>query len=238
MRSLFRRAAMGIVRFLMWLLLRMEVAGLENIPAEGAVILAISHTNFLDPVLVGALCPRPVEAVTKIENLRLFFFGPLIWLYGVIPIRRGEVDRRALGGAVEVLRRGDVLLIAPEGTRSGVGRLQKGRGGLAYVAARTGASIVPIGIVGVENFWRNLPRLRRTSVQMELGKPFRFVAHGRPLDRQSLAQMTTEAMYQIAAVLPPERRGLYADLEAATEEWLEFPGGVSNLKRAREESCG
>jgi 1-acyl-sn-glycerol-3-phosphate acyltransferase len=230
MRSLFRRAAMGIVRFLMWLLLRMEVAGLENIPLEGAVILAISHTNFLDPVLVGALSPRLVEAVSKVENLRLFFFGPLIWLYGVIPIRRGEVDRWALSRAVEVLRRGDALLIAPEGTRSGVGRLQKGRGGLAYVAARSGAPIVPIGIVGVENFWRNLPRLRRTSVQMVLGKPFCFVAHGRPLDRRALAQMTTEAMYQIAAVLPPERRGLYADLEAATEAWLEFPGGVSNLE--------
>jgi 1-acyl-sn-glycerol-3-phosphate acyltransferase len=230
MRSLFRRAAMSIVRFLMWLLLRMEVAGLENIPREGAVILAISHTNFLDPVLVGALCPRPVEAVSKVENLRLFFFGPLIWLYGVIPIRRGEVDRQALSGAVEVLRRGDVLLVAPEGTRSGVGRLQKGRGGLAYVAARTGAPIVPIGIVGVENFWHNLPRLRRTSVKMALGQPFRFVARGRSLDRRALSQMTTEAMYQIAATLPPERRGLYADLEAATEEWLEFPGGVSNLK--------
>ncbi len=237
MRQLFRRVAMGIVRFLMWLLLRMKVVGLQNIPLQGGVILAISHTNFLDPVLVGALCPRPVEAVSKLENLHLFFFGPLIWLYGVIPVRRGEVDRRALNEAVEVLRRDEVLLLAPEGTRSGVGRLQKGRGGLAYVAARTGAPIVPIGIVGVENFWRNLPRLRRTSVQMVLGQPFCFAAHGRSLDRRVLAQMTTEAMYQIAATLPPERRGLYADLEAATEEWLEFPGGVSNLKQVVGANC-
>jgi len=229
MRLWFRRVVKPIIRFLIWLLLRMEVKGLEHIPSEGAVILAISHTNFLDPVLMMAVCLRPLEAVSKLENLRLLFFGPLIWLYGVISIRRGEVDREALSAAIELLRRGEVLLIAPEGTRSGVGRLQKGRGGLAYIAARAGALIVPVGIIGVEGFWRNLVRLRRTPVQMALGQPFRFAARGRQLDRRALAQMTDEAMYQLAATLPPERRGRYADLEAATEEWLEFPGGVSNL---------
>lgn len=229
MRLWFRRVVKPIIRFLIWLLLRMEVKGLEHIPSEGAVILAISHTNFLDPVLMMAVCLRPLEAVSKLENLRLLFFGPLIWLYGVISIRRGEVDREALSAAIELLRRGEVLLIAPEGTRSGVGRLQKGRGGLAYIAARAGALIVPVGIIGVEGFWCNLVRLRRTPVQMALGQPFRFAARGRQLDRRALAQMTDEAMYQLAATLPPERRGRYADLEAATEEWLEFPGGVSNL---------
>lgn len=229
MRLWFRRVVKPIIRFLIWLLLRMEVKGLEHIPSEGAVILAISHTNFLDPVLMMAVCLRPLEAVSKLENLRLFFFGPLIWLYGVISIRRGEVDREALSAAIELLRRGEVLLIAPEGTRSGVGRLQKGRGGLAYIAARAGALIVPVGIIGVEGFWRNLVRLRRTPVQMALGQPFRFATRGRQLDRRALAQMTDEAMYQLAATLPLERRGRYADLEAATEGWLEFPGGVSNL---------
>lgn len=229
MRLWFRRVVKPIIRFLIWLLLRMEVKGLEHIPSEGAVILAISHTNFLDPVLMMAVCLRPLEAVSKLENLRFFFFGPLIWLYGVISIRRGEVDREALSAAIELLRRGEVLLIAPEGTRSGVGRLQKGRGGLANIAARADALIVPVGIIGVEGFWCNLVRLRRTPVQMALGQPFRFAARGRQLDRRALAQMTDEAMYQLAATLPPERRGRYADLEAATEEWLEFPGGVSNL---------
>lgn len=225
----FRRIVKPLIRFLMWLLLRMEVRGLEHIPSEGTVILAISHTNFLDPVLVMAVCPRPLEAISKLENIRLFFFGPLIKMYGAIFIRRGTVDRKGLHAAIEVLKRGEVLLIAPEGTRSGVGRLQKGRGGLAYLAARTGALIVPVGIVGVEGFWHNLPRLRRTPVEIVLGRPFRFVTRGRSLDRRALAQMTTETMYQLAATLPPERRGLYADLEAATEEWIEFPGGVSNL---------
>ncbi len=232
MRSWFRRIVKPVIKFLMWLLLRMEVTGLEHILAEGPVILAISHTNFLDPVLMMAVCPRTLEAVSKLENLRLFFFGPLIWLYGVISIRRGEVDREALVRAIEILKRGEVLLIAPEGTRSGVGRLLKGRNGLAYIASRTNAPIVPVGIVGVERFWHNLPRLRRTPVQMVLGQPFRFAVRGRSLDRQALAQMTAEAMHQLAATLPPERRGRYADLERATEEWLEFPGGVSNLVSA------
>jgi 1-acyl-sn-glycerol-3-phosphate acyltransferase len=210
----------------------MEVEGLERIPPDGPVILAISHTNFLDPFLAMAVCPRPVESVSKIENYQLFILGPLIRLYGVIPIQRGEVDRRALSMSVEVLKQDKVLIIAPEGTRSGVGRLQKGRGGLAYVAARADALIVPVGIVGGEGFWRGLARLRRTPVKMVLGLPFRFAPRGRSLDRHALAQMTTEAMYQLAATLPPERRGLYANLEKATEDWLEFPGGVSNLAGA------
>ena len=232
MRLWFRRVVKPVIRFLIWLLLRLEVTGLENIPCDGSAILAISHTNFLDPVLAMAVCPRPVESVSKIENFQLFIFGPLIRLYGVIPIRRGEVDRWALREAVEVLERGRVLIIAPEGTRSGVGRLQRGRGGLAYIAAQTGTLILPVGIIGVEGFWPNLVRLRRTPVKMVLGQPFRFAARGRSLDRQALSQMTTEAMHQLAATLPPERRGRYADLEAATEEWLEFPGGVSNLAGA------
>jgi 1-acyl-sn-glycerol-3-phosphate acyltransferase len=233
MRRGYRRIMKALIRFLMWLLLRMDVNGLEHIPSEGAVILAISHTNFLDPVLAMAVCPRSLESIGKVEVLRLFLLGPLIKMWGAIFIRRGEVDRQALSAAVEVLKRGEVLLIAPEGTRSGVGRLQRGRGGLAYIAARAGALIVPVGIVGVEGFWHNLVRLRRTPVRMTFGRPFRFAARGRPVDRQVLVEMTTEAMYQLAAVLPPGRRGLYADLENATGEWLEFPGGVSNLVGAK-----
>ena len=154
MRVWFRRIVKPLIRFLIWLLLRMEVRGLEQMPSEGAVILAISHTNFLDPVLTMAVCSRPLEAISKLENLRLFIFGPLIKIYGAIFIRRGTVDRQALNVAIEVLVRGEVLLIAPEGTRSGVGRLQKGRGGLAYIAVQTGAPVVPVGIVGVEGFWQ------------------------------------------------------------------------------------
>jgi len=229
MRQSFRAVIKVIVKFLIWLLLRLEVEGVEHIPPEGAAILAISHTNFLDPVLAMAICPRPVESVSKIENFRLFILGPLIRWYGVVSIRRGEVDRVALRGAAEVLKRGRVLIIAPEGTRSGVGRLQRGRGGLAYIAARTRALVVPVGITGVEGFWRNLVRLRRTPVKIVLGQPFRFVVSARTPDRKMLAQMTTEAMYQLAATLPPERRGRYANLHEATERWLEFPGGVSNL---------
>jgi len=232
MRLVFRVVVKVIIRFLMWLLLRMEVVGLEKIPTESAAILAISHTNFLDPVLVFATCPRSVEALSKMENLRLFFFGPLIKMYGAIFVRRGEVDRKALAAAVDVLNQGNLLIVAPEGTRSGVGRLQKGRGGLAYIAARAGVVIIPVGIVGVEGFWKNLPGLRRTSVRMVFGQPFRFVAGGKELNRQVLTEMTTEAMYQLAAILPPARRGLYADLENATQNWLDFPDGVSNLERA------
>lgn len=233
MRRWFRGAIKAIIKFLVWLLLRLEVEGLEQIPDDGAAILAISHTNFLDPVLVFAVSPRPVEALSKVENRRLFVLGPMINWYGAIFVRRGEVDRSALRAAVQVLKRGELLIIAPEGTRSGHGRLLKGRGGLAYIASRADVPIVPVGIVGVEGFWINLFRLRRTPVKMTFGQPFRFDLPPGPVDRRTMDQMTTEAMYQLAAVLPPERRGRYADVENATEALLQFSGGASNLQRAK-----
>jgi 1-acyl-sn-glycerol-3-phosphate acyltransferase len=232
MRGWFRGSVKAIVKFLVRLLLRLEVEGLEQIPDEGASILAISHTNFLDPVLVFAVSPRPVEALSKVENKRLFILGPMINWYGAIFVRRGEVDRGALSTAIQVLERGELLIIAPEGTRSGDGRLLRGRGGLAYIASRTGVPIVPVGIVGGEKFWPHLFRLRRTPVEMTFGRPFRFDLPPGPVDRRAMDRMTTEAMYQLAALLPPERRGRYADLENATETLIWFPDGTGNLEGA------
>jgi 1-acyl-sn-glycerol-3-phosphate acyltransferase len=215
------------------LLLRLDVEGIENIPSEAPVILMINHMSFLDPFVIVASMPRQVTAMSKIENFSIPVWGLVFKLYGAIPVRRGEVDRRALRQALEVLKTDTMLLIAPEGTRSQNHALQKAHNGLAYIAYRSQAAIVPIAITGAPEFRYRITRLRRTPVNLKLGKPFHFRDAGRRPHRETWASMTREAMYQLAALLPPEHRGIYGDLENATENYLQFvDGGRGNLPRS------
>jgi 1-acyl-sn-glycerol-3-phosphate acyltransferase len=210
------------------LLLRLKVEGIEHVPMQGPVILVINHINFLDPFVVAASLPRPLTAMSKIENFSLPVFGWIFKLYGAIPVRRGEVDRQALKQALEVLQEGTMLLLAPEGTRSPDQALQTAHDGLAYIAHRSQATIVPVAITGTPGFAHNIKRLRRTPVNIKLGNPFYLQAGSRRLQRPTMTAMTTEAMYQLAALLPSEHRGVYADLEHATERYIRFPDASSS----------
>jgi 1-acyl-sn-glycerol-3-phosphate acyltransferase len=221
------------------LLLRLRIDGLENVPAEGPVILMINHVHFLDPFVVVALMPRPITAMSKIENFSLPLMGIVFKLYGAIPVRRGKVDRRALRQALNVLSEEAMLLLAPEGTRSPNQALQVAHNGLAYIAHHANAAIVPTAITGTPEFGHHLKRLRRTPVHIKLGKPFQLCSDSRRLTRESLVAMTTEAMYQLAALLPPDYRGVYADLEQATEYHIQFfDGDGSNLPPSCQQQTG
>jgi 1-acyl-sn-glycerol-3-phosphate acyltransferase len=225
-----RRFCNSGLRLVFKVLLKLEIVGLENVPSDGPLVLMISHTNFLDPLLAGALMPREVVMMSKAENFSYPIMGILVRLYGAFPVRRGEADRQAIRDSLVVLDNGEVLLMAPEGTRSGHGRLQKGHDGMTFIALRADAPILPMAIMGGERFWANLSKLRRTPVKVVIGKVFRFSPERGPVRRAAMSKMTEEAMYQLASLLPPERRGVYSDLHSATEEYLAFPlGSSSNL---------
>jgi 1-acyl-sn-glycerol-3-phosphate acyltransferase len=225
-----RRFFNKCLRFAFWVALRLKVEDARNIPARGPTILMINHTNFLDPFVVVASMPREVTAMSKIENFSIPVLGWIFKWYGAIPVRRGEADRRALKEALDVLKTDTLLLIAPEGTRSPNRALQSAHDGLAYIGHRSQALIVPVAITGAPDFSHNIRRLRRTPVNLQVGQPFSFHIDGRRLEREAMTAMTNEAMYQLAALLPPENRGIYADLEQATENYIQFPeGSVSNL---------
>jgi 1-acyl-sn-glycerol-3-phosphate acyltransferase len=131
-------------------------------------------------------------------------------MMGPVWVRRGEVDREALRKALEILERGEVLGVAPEGTRArGPYALQKGKVGAAYLATRADVPIVPLGITGTENIKRDLPRLRRAYVRVVVGQPFRLPESGR-VRSQKLHEYTDLIMYRIAELLPEEYRGVYA----------------------------
>jgi 1-acyl-sn-glycerol-3-phosphate acyltransferase len=217
-----RRVIHLILRFLVHILIKPEIEGLENVPRTGPVLLLISHTNFLDGPLACALIPRVVIPMGKVELFEIAVFGQLLRWYGAFPVRRGEVDLQAFRYSFEALGKGYVLIIAPEGTRSGHGRLQQGKHGTAYIATRMDVPLVPMAIIGGEHFHSSLSQLRRTPVRVVLGPAFRLRKRGKVVRREVLHQMTREIMYQMARLLPPERRGAYSDLSKATEEYIVY----------------
>jgi len=224
--TLARRMMNVTLHGLTSLLCRADVAQLVKVPERGPLILVANHVNFLEiPVLYTRLGSRPLAVFTKAETWDNPFKRLLFDLSKAIPVQRGEADVAALRRAVEVLESGHILAIAPEGTRSGHGRLQRGHPGVAMVALRSGAPLLPLAYYGGEQFWRNLPRLRQTDFHVVVGRPFMLNAKGVKVTREVRQQMTDEIMYQIAALLPPAYRGYYSDLSAATETFL-FPATI------------
>ena len=232
-----RWISVTVVKLLARILLKVEVAGLERIPASGPVILAINHVNFIDAPLLYALLPRKITGLAKVELWDKPVLGLVASSWRAIPIRRGELDLNAVRLALHALREGKVLGIAPEGTRSHHGRLQRGRPGIVLLALRApDALILPMAIYGHEYFDRNLRQLRRTEVNLVFGQGFHLNPGSGRITHEMRQQMTNEIMMQIAALLPPQYRGVYSDLTAATERYLRFPvGATSNVRLALNE---
>ncbi|MBN1203254.1 MAG: 1-acyl-sn-glycerol-3-phosphate acyltransferase [Anaerolineae bacterium] len=204
------------------LLVKADVHGLEHIPAAGPTLLVMNHIAAIDPfVVVGVVRPRFVVPMSKIENYRHPVTGLMARSWGAYPVRRGEVDRQALGSTVALLDQGYPVLIAPEGTRQIA--LAEAKDGMTYVAIKAGAVIVPIGLEGTDQFPRSLKRLRRAHVTVRIGRAFRFrTGEQKRIPRDELRHMTREAMCQLAALLPEYRRGAYSDLDRQTTDYLEF----------------
>jgi 1-acyl-sn-glycerol-3-phosphate acyltransferase len=200
-----------------------QVDGLEFLPKQGPAILMINHIAFVDPIIVLHLVPRNIVPLAKIEVYNYPIVGIFPRLWGVIPVHREESDRRAVQRALEVLRSGEMILVAPEATRSP--QLQEGKVGVAYLASRTGAPIIPVAIDGTVGFpaLRFTARWRQPGAMIRFGRPFRYRLDLRHPGKEQLRLMTDEAMYILARMLPEKRRGVYANLEMASEttiEWL------------------
>lgn len=193
-------------------LLDVEVFGRENVPPSGPLIVVVNHISFLDPPLAGAYFPRDLRMMAKVELFETPVVGKLVSGYGAFPIRRGEGDAQALKYSLRTLRQGGALFLAPEGTRSADKQLQRGKEGVALLAVRTGAPIVPVGIAGQEKWLYRLRRLRRAHVQMRIGAPFLLESPVRRPARLMLTEMTDAIMQRLARELPARYRGEYATI--------------------------
>ena len=209
--GLYYRFLRAIVRVVFKLFTDWEIVGLENVPPDGPFISVSNHTHWLDPPLLLGSMPRRIWPLVADKWRRRPVIGQLMASAGAIFVLRGEVDRRALRQAMAVLEQGRVLGIAPEGTRSKTGALQRGRGGAAYIACLMDVPLLPVGIIGVEKALGELRRLRRPRVKVVIGRPFALPILPNKASSRSkcLREHTTQIMHRIAELLPEEYQGLY-----------------------------
>ncbi len=214
------RILMAGLHFGMWLWLDLEKQGWENIPRSGPVIMMINHVAFLDPVLLTGMMPRSMVSMAKVEAYEDWLLGPILHSFDSIPVNRGAADLSALRRVLDALEAGLAVLIAPEGHRSETGGLGEAHEGIAFVAYRAKVPIVPVGISGTPDFKSRYWKMQKTHVTYRFGRPFYLDARGERVSAEILKHMTDEAMYQLAALLPPEQRGLYTDLSQATTRYI------------------
>ena len=192
------------------LLLKEEVRGLENIPAQGPFLLVFNHLSMVDAPLILIHEPHQMAGMMTDKYADSPFISWLANLMGIVWITRGEADLQAIRASLGHLRSGGILGVAPEGTRSMVASLQPGKTGAAYLADRAGVAVVPVGIAGSEQVLHNVRRLRRTAVKFTVGPPFHLPAGGRAKG-EKLEEYTELIMQRIAELVPPEYRGVYAN---------------------------
>jgi glycerol-3-phosphate dehydrogenase (NAD(P)+) len=151
---------------------RLRRLGREHIP-DGGVVLASNHRSFLDPFAVGCCLRRPVYFVAKQELFRNPMLGWLLNCMGAFPIRRGEADEESMDTAVQLLDRGDAVVIFPEGTRIQAGSLGTPKRGVGRLALQSGAPVVPIAVAGSERA-RAGWRIKPVKVHVRFGPPLTF----------------------------------------------------------------
>jgi len=219
--TLLGRLADGLICLLVHVLCRIDGKQIERIPMRGPLILIANHVNFLDaPVLHCLFRPRKVIGLAKAEAWENPLLGWLFDQWEAIPIRRGVADIGALRRALSVLKLGGILAVAPEGTRSRHGRLQRGRSGIVTLALKSGAPLLPVVVYGGEAIGENARRFRRTPFHIRVGEPFSIKIGGERLTSELRQRITDEIMMRMAALLPPQYRGEYANRDSVIETYL------------------
>lgn len=219
-RPWFYYFANSALRVVFRIILDVEVRGLENVPPAGPLIIAISHSSFVDPLVTAAHIRRDITPMAKAEAFSTPLLKWIVEWYGAFPVRRGEVDLAAFKTALSILHNGQAMIIAPEGHRSESGSLQRGREGAIMLSLRSGAPILPVAIYGGKLFWKNLARFRRTSMWLHIGEPVLPADLGRKPNREQVAAMGDELMVRIAAMMPESIRGYYSDLSVYSTHFL------------------
>ncbi len=209
-----------VTRVLFWLLVDFDPQGLDHIPEKGPALIVSNHINLMDPLVPGLAVKRRIVFMAKEE-----LFGTRIgrWMLETleaIPVPRGQIAaRRALQRAGEALQQGRVVCTFPEGTRSRVPGMGRAHDGPALLAMRAGVPVVPVAITGTHLVMpegRFLPR--RGPISIRFGEPIQVPLVTGRLDRRELEELTERIMRRIAALLPPEYRGVYAVKQAALAE--------------------
>lgn len=202
--------------------IKLEVEGLDNVPAEGPGIVIANHTSFFEgPLFYIVFRPRRTIALAKKELWDSFFTRAAMTAWKSVPVDRGGMDMKAIRGCFNVLDEGNFLCIAPEGTRSKDGALKRAMPGTTFFASRKGVPCYPLVVWGIRDMGGNLKKLRRTKVHISIGKPFLVEKEGGgKLSSDDRRQMADEMMFRLAELLPEEFRGAYSDPSEQTSAFV------------------
>jgi 1-acyl-sn-glycerol-3-phosphate acyltransferase len=180
---------------------RLQIEGREHLPTEGPVIVVSNHISFWDPPLVAAISPRrKLSFMAKAELFSAPVLGAILPRINVFPVKRGEPDRKAIRHSMRILASGDILAMFPEGTRSKTGRLQKPEPGVALLALKSQAPILPVAVINSDKILRQGSFFPRLTVRV--GRPFRLDGYyDQKATREVMEKAGVKIMSAIAALL-------------------------------------
>jgi 1-acyl-sn-glycerol-3-phosphate acyltransferase len=207
---MLRQIIWRFVRFLFWLLSDTKVYGLKNVPATGGYLLASNHLGLFDAPLVFAVitrkdCTALVAKKHQNNPIKRWLINSVhgIW------INRDDPDTQAIRNVRDFLKAGGILGMAPEGTRSKTGAMQKAKTGVAYMADKAEVPIIPTAITGTYRDFQRLLKLERLKITITFGEPFSLPPVERARREECLQENTELIMHRIAVMLPEEYRGVY-----------------------------
>lgn len=213
-RTLFR----PVFRLIFYALSDIKMTGRENIPTGGAYLITLNHVSLYDPPLLISFWPVVPEGVGAIDVWHKPGQDIIVRAYGAIPVHRGEYDRRALDTMIAVLHSGRPMVLAPEGARSHGAGMRRAHPGVAYIVEKTGVPVIPVGVIGTtDDFFDRAIRLQRPKLEIRIGKPLVLPPiTGVGAARHEALQANADAvMLAIAALVPPQYRGVYQSSGAA-----------------------
>lgn len=203
-----------IIRAVINLIAHVEIIGYENVPDSGGFVIGANHLGRMDAALLLYGFKRDdfiLPVAEKYEHHPIF--GPIGNAVGALWIDRFNPDISAIREILQRIKRGQVLIIAPEGTRSKTEMLQEGKPGVVFVATKAGVPILPAAIIGTEDriIRENLKHFRRSEITVIAGKPFMLTSAKGGQDREKmLREQTDDLMCRIAVMMPEKYHGFYA----------------------------
>ncbi len=204
-----RKAVIAILRAAFFFVMDMRVESLNNLPSEGPVIVACNHVTNFDVFPMQLSLPRPIFYMGKVELFKNSVMDVVFRNLGAFPVNREKKDQWAYNHALKVLAHGQTLGMFPEGTRSKGRGLGVAKTGVARMAIETNAPIVPMAILGTDKFFKRFPR--RARVTVNLLPPIL------PRPGETPLALTDRLMFSLAAALPEEMRGVYAEIPKGFE---------------------
>jgi 1-acyl-sn-glycerol-3-phosphate acyltransferase len=202
-----------LLRTLLNLIAKVEIRGYDNVPKSGAFVIATNHIGMLDSTMLFYALDRWDVFIPVGEKWEESAF--LRWLgryFNFVFIDRFNPDLKAMRKIIGLMQRGNILVIAPEGTRSRVGSMNEGKPGVSYLAAKLNRPIVPVGIAGTEDklIIDNLKHFRRSHIIVTAGNAFSLPALPSKDRDIALKQFTDEIMCRIAVLIPEKYSGVYS----------------------------